>query len=111
MKNTFYVNTDTSGGISICTNAACDSVSTGSSYSKDQSRLDYKFGLAINDPDTSTDTFNMIFKLENPYTVGLIAPKITLAFGTSIAAFSREYADGSCFMDFYYPQSTTSITE
>ena len=53
----------------------------------------------------------MIFKLENPYTVGLIAPKITLAFGTSLAAFAEEYSDGSCFMDFFYPQSTTSISE
>ena len=53
----------------------------------------------------------MIFRLEDPYTVGLIAPKITLAFGTTLAAFSREWADGSCFMDFYYPQSVTSITE
>ena len=101
----------TSGGTSICRNAACVSVATGSSYSKDQSGLDYKFGLAINDPDTSTDTFNMIFRLESPYTVGLIAPKITLAFGTNLAAFSREYADGSCFMDFFYPQPTTSISE
>jgi hypothetical protein len=111
-ENTFYVGTDTSNGTTICANAACDSASNGTTgYSKDPTGEDYKFGLAINDPDTSTDTFNMIFKLENPYTVGLIAPTITLAFGTSLAAFAEEYADGSCFMDFFYPQSTISITE
>ena len=111
-ENTFYVGTDTSNGTTICANAACDSASNGTTgYSKDPTGEDYKFGLAINDPDTSTDTFNMIFKLENPYTVGLIAPKITLAFGTSLAAYAQEYADASCFMDFSYPQSTTSINE
>jgi len=90
-ENTFYVGTDTTNGTKICANAACDSSSNSTTgYSKDPTTLDYKFGLAINDPDTSTDTFNMIFRLENPYTVGLIAPKITLAFGTNVAAFAQE---------------------
>ena len=53
----------------------------------------------------------MIFKLESPYTVGLIAPTITLAFGTELAVFAREYSDKACFIDFYYPQSTTTISE
>ena len=111
-ENTFYVGTDTDNGTTICANAACDSGSNGTTgYNKTQSGLNYKFGLAISDPDTSTDTFTMIFKLESPYTVGLIAPTITLAFGTEVAVFAREYADNSCFMDFYYPQSTTTISE
>lgn len=45
-------------------------------------------------------------KIVNKFTNG-----VSLAFGTTLAAFAREYADGYCFMDFYYPQSTTSISE
>ena len=35
-------------------------------------------------------------KIVNEFTNG-----VALAFGTNLAAFSREYADGSCFMDFF----------
>ena len=43
--------------------------------------------------------------------VNKISAGLSSAFGTSLAVFAEEYSDGSCFMDFFYPQSTISITE
>jgi len=46
-----------------------------------------------------------------PFLKSMSPAEDTLAFGTSLAAFAEEYSDGSCFMDFFYPQSTISINE
>ena len=53
----------------------------------------------------------MIFKLESSYTVSLTAPKIELAFGTANSLYANEYSDGNCFVDAYFPRSTTTISE
>tara|TARA_B100000579_G_scaffold388711_1_gene362031 strand:+ start:1855 stop:2649 length:795 start_codon:yes stop_codon:yes gene_type:complete len=111
-ENELYLGTDTgAGGTVICGNAACNSGNNSTSYSKTQSGLNYQYGLAISDPDTSTDTFQMIFKLESPYTVGLTAPKIELAFGTLTSLYAYEWTDEKCFVDAYYPRSTSTITD
>ena len=83
-ENVFYLNTDTTdNGTTICANAACDSGSNQTTnYTKDITSLTGQYGLAMDDPDVNTDTFTQIYKLESNYTVGVIAPKIDIAFGT-----------------------------
>ena len=112
-ENLFYVQTDTTGnGTTICANAACDSGSNQSTnYSKDSTSLNGEYGLAMNDPDVNTDTFTMIYQLESNYKVGLVAPKMDIAFGTSTSLFANEWTDGSCYLDAYYVRSTTTISE
>ena len=112
-ENLFYLNTDTTdNGTTICANAACDSGSNQTTnYTKDSTSLDGEYGLAMDDPDVSTDTFTMIYKLESDYTVGVTAPKIDIAFGTSTSLYAYEWTDGSCYLDVYYVRSTTTISE
>ena len=112
-ENLFYVQTDTTGnGTTICANAACDSGSNQSTnYSKDSTSLNGEYGLAMNDPDVNTDTFTMIYQLESNYKVGLVAPKMDIAFGTSTSLFANEWGSGSCYFDAYYLRSTTTISE
>ena len=112
-ENVFYLQTDTTGGgTTICANAACDSGSNQTTnYTKDIASLTGKYGLAMDDPDVNTDTFTQIYNLESSYTVGLVAPKIDIAFGTSTSLYGYEWTDGSCYLDAYYVKSTTTITE
>ena len=65
----------------------------------------------MDDPDVNTDTFTQIYNLESSYTVGLVAPKIDIAFGTSTSLYADEWTDGSCYLDAYYVKSTTTISE
>ena len=65
----------------------------------------------MDDPDVNTDTFTQIYKLESNYTVGVIAPKIEIAFGTDTSLYASEWTDGSCYLDAYYVKSTTTISE
>ena len=112
-ENVFYLQTDTTGGgTTICANAACDSGSNQTTnYTKDIASLTGKYGLAMDDPDVNTDTFTQIYNLESSYTVGLVAPKIDIAFGTSTSLYADEWTDGSCYLDAYYVKSTTTISE
>ena len=112
-ENTFWLQTDTTGGgTTICANAACDSGSNQTTnYTKDITSLTGQYGLAMDDPDVNTDTFTQIYKLESNYTVGVIAPKIDIAFGTDTSLYASEWTDGSCYLDAYYVKSTTTISE
>lgn len=114
-ENTYYTGTDGDGsdGHTLCVNAACTSTSGPSTYNKTTSGLNYQFGLAISDPDVNTDSFDMIFRLESPYTVGISAPKMNLAFGTATAVNQQgETVDGtSCLIEMFYPRTTTTITD
>ena len=110
-ENTFYLGTDTSSGTTVCLNSACSSTST-TSYAKDTTSLNYLYGLAISDPNTATDNFNMIFKLESAYTVGITAPKMDLSFGTQTSVSAEETIDGSaCFVEAYYPKVQVSFSD
>lgn len=110
-ENTYYLGTDTANGTTVCLNSDCSSTST-TSYTKITTGLNYQYGLAISDPNTATDNFNMIFRLESPYTVGITAPKMDLAFGTQNSVSGIETIDGSaCFVEAYYPRVKVSFSD
>ena len=109
---TFYVYTDTASDGVICGNAACNSGNqTNQTIAKSTTSLNYQYGKAISDPALTATEFDMIFQLESPYTVGLTAPKIEIAFGTNEAVNATEWTDGKCLIEAYYPRSTVTITE
>jgi len=128
---TFYIGTDagaatTRGTTSqnavsatsyrICTAQNCStSIGTGSGGANGSSNkwlpFDPLYGIAIEDV-TSTDTdFSLIYPLSEPYTVGPIAPKIDIAFGSkgSLNAISKGAA--TCSMTPYYVKSKFTITD
>jgi len=111
-EGTYYIQTDTTDGTTICANAACDSGSNQSmDYTKDTTSLNAQYGLAMNDPAIGDTTFDMIYQLESNYTVGVTSPKIDIAFGTQTALFANEWTDGSCYVEPYYVRSTVTISE
>ena len=114
-ENDYYVGTDGDGsdGHTVCVNAACTSTSGPTTYDKTTSGLNYQYGLAISDPDVNTDSFDMIYKLESPYTIGISAPKMNLAFGTASAVNEQgETVDGtSCLIEMFYPKINITITD
>jgi hypothetical protein len=100
----------------ICTAQNCStSIGTGSGGANGSSNkwlpFDPLYGIAIEDV-TSTDTdFSLIYPLSEPYTVGPIAPKIDIAFGSkgSLNAISKGAA--TCSMTPYYVKSKFTITD
>jgi hypothetical protein len=128
---TFYIGTDSGAATTrgttsqnavsatsyrICTAQNCStSIGTGSGGANGSSNkwlpFDPLYGIAIEDV-TSTDTdFSLIYPLSEPYTVGPIAPKIDIAFGSkgSLNAISKGAA--TCSMTPYYVKSKFTITD
>ena len=109
-EQTLYLLTDGSD-ISICANDACSSKTDNQNYNKDVSGDTDEYGLAMEDPAVSQDTFSMIYKFKTPYTVGITAPKISIAFGTQRGVQGNEYSDGLCVIGPYYPRVQLTVTE
>ena len=123
---TYYVTTDsgsqTRNGVSyvsqnaenlmkMCTNKACTSTYNWTTYNKDVPTSDTRFGISIEDVTSADDDFSMLFALQAPYTVSEVAPKINLAFGTSMS-LSADTANGtSCAISPYYVKSEITITD
>ena len=106
---TLYLPTD--GTNFLCQEEACTTTGITPTINKDPSVLNYSYGLAMSDPSVSEDSFSMIYKLETPYTVSAIAPKINIAFATQTALGTEEYTDGKCYVEVYYPRAIISITD
>ena len=127
---TFYIGTDagaatTRGTTSqnavsatsyrICTAQNCStSIGTGSGGANGSSNkwlpFDSLYGIAIEDVASTDTDFSLIYPLSEPYTVGPIAPKIDIAFGSkgSLNAISKGAA--TCSMTPYYVKSKFTIT-
>ena len=100
-----------------CQDSACTSNSrtttTHASIETDGVNQDL-YGMAM-EPGTSNDTtlMSIIYKLSSPYTVGIIAPKIVIAFGVASAINSNEWdeANDKCLIYPFYPRVDIAITE
>ena len=72
------------------------------------------YGSAIEDPPVGQKDFSMIYKLTQPYTVGLTAPKISLDFGTTGALEAGRDGDGDdngCYVLPYFPKVNITISD
>ena len=99
-----------------CLNTACTRVSTGGAISHDLPDDTTNYGSSISVPDTSSDSFTMVYALPTPYTVGVNPPKVTISFGTSTAlqAFATYDSGGigdGCVVNAYFPKVNMSITD
>ena len=106
---TLYLPTD--GTNFLCQEEACTTTGITWNIDKDPTSFNYSYGLAMSDPTVSEDSFSMIYKLETPYTVSAVAPKINIAFATLTALGTNEYTDGKCYVEVYYPRAIISITD
>jgi hypothetical protein len=106
---TLYLPTD--GTVFLCQEAACTTTGITNTVVKDPTGLDSSYGLAMEDPAVSQDTFSMIYQLASPYTVSAVAPKINISFATLTALGTNEYTDGKCFVEVYYPRAIISVTD
>jgi hypothetical protein len=124
---TYYLNTDsgeqTSDGVTYtsqnaanllkaCVNQDCTSTYDWDNYNKAlPTSTDSRFGLSIEDVTNSDDDFSMIFALKEPYTVSEVAPKIDIAFGTTMSLNADTSNGTSCFISPYYVKSEITITD
>ena len=124
---TYYLNTDsgeqTRSGVTytsqnaanlmkMCTNQDCSSTYSWTNYNKElPTSTDSRFGLSIEDVTNSDDDFSMIFALKAPYTVSEVAPKIDIAFGTTMSLNADTSNGSSCFISPYYVKSEITITD
>jgi len=106
-----YVSQNAANLIKMCVNQDCTSTYSWTNYNKDVPTSDTRFGISIEDVTSADDDFSMIFALKAPYTVSEVAPKINLAFGTSMS-LSAETSNGtSCAISPYYVKTEISITD
>ena len=107
-----YVSQNAANQMGMCKNQDCTDTYTWDNYNKDlPNNIDTRFGLSIEDVTNSDDDFSMIFALTKPYTVSEVAPKINLAFGTSMS-LSGDTANGtSCSISPYYVKTEITITD
>lgn len=104
----------TRGTNRVCQEAACSSSGATETVSNniEDDGVDQDFyGLALYVGAVTSENINIIYKLSTPYTVGLIAPKIKIAFGTQNALSATEFTDGKCIVTPYYPKVQITITE
>lgn len=106
-----YVSQNAANLIKMCTNKACTSTYDWTNYNKDVPTSDSRFGISIEDVTSADDDFSMLFALQAPYTVSEVAPKINLAFGTSMS-LSADTSNGStCSISPYYVKTEITITD
>ena len=116
-----YYITSSSGGLSqnaanlvkLCLNTDCTSTYTWSSVNVSLPVTEEGFfGISIEDVTSSDDDFSMIFALKEPYTVSEVAPKINIAFGTSMSLSAIDYNSGSsCAITPYRVKTQITITD
>ncbi len=81
VEGNYYITNHGTNGTTICnTNISCGGTSTVTAGSTCSSCVAMKTDL-----DSDDDYHELIYSLENPYTVALIPPKITMSFGTADA--------------------------
>ena len=86
VEGNYYITNHGTNGTTICAgNISCGSTSTVTAGSTCSSCVAMKTDL-----DSDDDYHELIYSLENPYTVALIPPKITMSFGTSEALSSND---------------------
>ena len=71
-------------------------------------------GKALESPPVGQTYVSAIYKIETPYTVTAVAPKVELAFGTANGFFADSFdAGGSelCKADLFYPMVRVKITD
>ena len=96
----------TNDSYTICRDADC---STTASTTNDYSSPTYATYMETHDADTGTEHV-MIYELTSPYTVSLIPPTVTIAFGTQEAIGATDPAGGSrCMMLAFEPVCTITI--
>ena len=109
---TLYLPSDSTNHY-VCYNSACSSGNSDAVVAKDPTAdgRDYTYGLSMEDVPVTQDTFSMIYRLETPYTVGAVAPKINISFATLTALGAEEFTDGLCYVDVFYPRAVFTITD
>ena len=90
VEGNYYITNHGTNGTTICAgNISCgDTSTTVTSGATCSSCVAMKSDL-----DSDDDYHELIYSLENPYTVALIPPKITMSFGTSEALSSNDVGD------------------
>jgi hypothetical protein len=106
-----YVSQNAANLIKMCTNKACTSTYDWTNYNKDVPTSDSRFGISIEDVTSADDDFSMLFALQAPYTVSEVAPKINLAFGTSMSLSADTSNGSSCSISPYYVKTEITITD
>ncbi len=106
----------TDGTVAVCKTASTNTcaASQNQSWTKDLVNDTANYGSALSNTATSVDTTSMIYKLTSPYTVGILAPKISIAFGVTTAIEAKQDPDGDndgCNIYPYYPKVNVTITE
>ena len=118
----YYVNSDSgtnddgtsqnaANKMKMCTNKACTTTYDWTSYIKDIPSSDYRYGISIEDVTNAEDDFSVLYKLQTPYTVSEIAPKIDIAFGGSVALNVITSNGSTCAISPYYVKTEFSITD
>ena len=90
VEGNYYITNHGTNGTTICAgNISCGNTDTKNTIGSTCSSC-----VAMKtDLDSDDDYHELIYSLENPYTVALIPPKITMSFGTSEALSSNDVGD------------------
>ena len=116
----YYFSTS-SGGLSqnaanlfkLCLSTDCTSTYTWSTYNVALPVTEEGFfGISVEDVTSSDEEFSIIYALSKPYTVSEVAPKINMAFGTSMSLNAIDYNNGaSCAITPYHVKTQITITD
>ena len=116
----YYFSTS-SGGLSqnaanlfkLCLSTDCTSTYTWSTYNVALPVTEEGFfGVSVEDVTSSDEEFSIIYALSKPYTVSEVAPKINMAFGTSMSLSAIDYNNGaSCAITPYHVKVQITITD
>lgn len=106
----------TDGSVKVCQTDNSDNTcaNTGNStWTKNVPDDTANYGSALGDTGSSVDTTSMIYALTTAYTVGPVAPKITINFGTKsgLEAGRDSNDDNGCYINIYYPKVNITITD
>ena len=99
-----------------CLNAACTST-TATTYTRTalatlaSAYSTHMYGKSMEEPAVDQLTMSAIYILEAPYTAGVVAPKIEVAFGTNGALYAGTTGGSTCYVDVFYPKVRITITD
>ena len=97
---------DTSNNVKLCDDASCGTPADANWQFPDASELNSAVAMETMN-SSSGDTMSLIYKFENPITVGMVTPKVDIAFGTQQAVGVEEQ---NSLCHFYPAEPRVKIT-
>ena len=106
----------TSGSVEVCRTASTNTCASSQTQTWNYSLPDdsSNYGTSFEKTGSSSEVTSMIYELGSPYTVGVNAPKITIAFGVKTGLEAGNDPDGDnngCYIGPYYPKVNISVAD